>query len=211
MRDLKEVSKRVRLSKFVRLNDIARELEIKTRTLLALLPCAGITRNVCHASSLTVEEAAAVVSSLCQGEIAVDAKSLMNIRLNAQRLQSDLLNAPHEVHKIFQTKRKNSNSKINKGTEVGPTKPILKRIKVVNSVGQEKSSSIIHYGSEGAPIRKTIVIPDKQHIPTISEMIRREASLKKKDRKIFFECEGQPRFEGGVHIVQGGLPELGRH
>jgi hypothetical protein len=55
------------------------------------------------------------------------------------------------------------------------------------------------------------VIPDKQHIPTISEMIRREASLKKKDRKIFFECEGQPRFEGGVHIVQGGLPELGRH
>ncbi|MGD0548426.1 MAG: hypothetical protein ABR991_11440 [Terracidiphilus sp.] len=202
MRDLKKVRK------YVRLNDLARELEIKTRTLLDLLPGIGISRNVNHASSLSVEEAMAVISSICQGEITVDAKSLMNIKLNYQRLQSDLLNAPNEVQKIFHTNRKNSNSKVNKGTEVETPKPILKRIdaqtpksrkkpnimriKFVNSVGKERSSSAIHYGLEGSPIRRTNVIPDKQHIPTISEMIRREASLKKRDRKVVSECHCCP-------------------
>ena len=207
MRDLKKVSK------YVRLNDIARDLEIKTRTLLALLPGIGISRNVNHASSLTAEEAAAVISSICQGKIAVDAKSLMNIRLNSQRLQGDPTNAPNEAHRIYQTKRKKSNSKVNNGTKVGPPKPILERIevnapplpkkhntmriKVVNSAGQEESIRIVHYGSEGAPIQRRIMIPDKPHMPNKSVTAKREAPLKRTKK-------------GGVQIVQGGLPELGR-
>jgi hypothetical protein len=71
------------------------------------------------------------------------------------------------------------------------------RIKVVNSAGQEESIRIMHYGSEGAPIQRKIMIPDKPHIPTKSVMARREASLKRAKK-------------GGVQIVQGGLPELGR-
>jgi len=73
-----------------------------------------------------------------------------------------------------------------------------------------------HYGPEGAPIQKTIVVPEKPHVPTKTELARREASLKRtknwrrktkrRDRKIVSESEGQ----GGMHFVQGGLPELGR-
>jgi hypothetical protein len=149
MRDLKKVSEHVRLNK------IARELKIKTRTLLAQLPGAGIRRNLTFSSSVTVEEAAAFISSFCQREIAVDAPPPLK-------------------------------------------KPNIKRIKVVNSIEKERSSSVIHYGSEGATIQRKIIIPDKPHIPTKSVMVRREASLKR-TKKV------------RVQIVQGGLPELGRH
>ncbi len=98
------------------------------------------------------------------------------------------------------------------------SKPKKARNEAGYAVGQKGSSDAVHYGPEGAPVRRTIsiVIPDKRHIPTVTELARREASLKrtknwkrktkKKDRKIVSEGEGQ----GGVHFVQGGLPELGR-
>lgn len=83
----------------------------------------------------------------------------------------------------------------------------------MKTVGQKGPSNTLHYGPEGAPVRRTIVIPEKPHAPTLAELARRDASLKrtkswkrktkKKDRKIV--AEG-----GGMHFVQGGLPELGR-
>jgi len=38
----------------------------------------------------------------------------------------------------------------------------------------------------------------------------RRTSRKRKSPKAELEAEGQPRFEGGGYIVQGGLPELGK-
>jgi hypothetical protein len=81
---------------------------------------------------------------------------------------------------------------------------------------QTGAISAVRYGPEGAPIRRTIVIPEKPHLPTKTELARREASLKRtknwkrktkrRHRKIVSESEGQ----GGTHFLQGGLPELGR-
>lgn len=43
-----------------------------------------------------------------------------------------------------------------------------------------------------------------------SAIIGKRTSKKRKTPTAEFEPEGQPRFEGGRPIVQGGLPELGK-
>lgn len=94
------------------------------------------------------------------------------------------------------------------------------RTAAVSAVDPKRPSSAVHYGAEGAPLRKTVVIPEKPHIPTVTELAGRAASLKRtknwkrktkrRDREMVSEREGQPKHQGGAHFVQGGLPELGR-
>lgn len=43
-----------------------------------------------------------------------------------------------------------------------------------------------------------------------SRLSEKRTLRKRKNPKTKSESEGQPRFEGGRYIVQGGLPELGK-
>src|SRR5271170_7358006 len=92
----------------VRINDLARELEVKSRAILDVLDIVGVTEKKTHSSSLELDEAERVRAHFQRGKSGASGSSRVEAASPKPKIDWSRVSKPGDVLKAIQQKKEES-------------------------------------------------------------------------------------------------------